>query len=61
MVMICWTMVTINLEKANYNETMTTDLTGGTTFSLTITPPDGSILPIERSMPTRVRGLVNLY
>jgi archaeal flagellin FlaB len=36
-------------------------LTAGKTFTLSMTPPDGSILPIERMMPKRTSGLVNLY
>jgi hypothetical protein len=40
----------------------------GTTFSLSLTPPDGSILPIERLLPAgvgikdgEISALVNLY
>jgi flagellin FlaB len=54
-------LVTINLEKANYVDTMTDDVVSGTTFYLAITPPDGSVLPIERTLPSRTSGLVNLY
>jgi archaeal flagellin FlaB len=31
-----------------------------TSFSVEVKPPDGSVLPIERTMPARVNALVNL-
>ena len=31
-----------------------------TTFSISVTPPDGSVLPIERTIPARVSDLINL-
>jgi len=54
-------MITVDLEKANYPTFMTDDVVAGVTFSLAITPPDGSVLPVERTLPSRVSGLVNLY
>jgi archaeal flagellin FlaB len=53
-------VITVNVEKANYAAEMTADLKAGVTFNLDVTPPDGSVLPIERKMPSRVSGLVNL-
>jgi archaeal flagellin FlaB len=53
-------MVTVDLSPAN-NTAMTDKLVAGMTFTLSITPPDGAVLPIERTMPSRVSGLVNLY
>jgi flagellin FlaB len=54
-------VITINLEKANYPAFMTEDVVSGVTFSLAVTPPDGSVLPVERTLPSRISGLVNLY
>lgn len=31
-----------------------------TTFSIQVTPPDGSVLPIDRTIPARVSDLINL-
>ncbi len=31
-----------------------------TTFAISVTPPDGSVLPIERTIPARVSDLINL-
>jgi flagellin FlaB len=54
-------VITVNLEKANYATFMTEDVVAGVTFSLAVTPPDGSVLPVERTLPSRISGLVNLY
>ena len=54
-------MITVYLDKAKYPADMTTDIIAGSTFTLSLTPPDGSVLPIERTLPSRVSGLVNLY
>jgi flagellin FlaB len=57
-------MVTVNLLKTEYTvapNIMDYDLVAGKTFTLSITPSDGSVLPVERTLPSRSKGLVNLY
>jgi len=54
-------IITINVEAANYPGLMTADVGPGATFTLGVMPPEGSVLLIERTMPARVSGLVNLY
>ncbi len=54
-------MITVNMEMANYDGLMTNPVVSGATFTLSVTPPEGSVLPIERTLPSRVKGLVNLY
>jgi flagellin FlaB len=53
--------ITVYLDKSLYPSAMTNDLTAGTTFSLNITPPDGSELPVERTLPSRVSGIIDLH
>jgi archaeal flagellin FlaB len=52
--------ITVYLEPAWYPQFMTTGLVANTTFNMDITPPDGSVLPIERKLPSRISGLINL-
>ncbi|HSW58619.1 MAG TPA: archaellin/type IV pilin N-terminal domain-containing protein [Dehalococcoidales bacterium] len=54
-------MITVNMDSANYVGLMSESVKAGATFTLAITPPVGSVLPIERTLPSRVSGLVNLY
>jgi archaeal flagellin FlaB len=54
-------IVTAYLEKNKYPTDMVNDIIAGSTFTISITPPDGAVLPIERTLPSRVSGLVNLY
>ena len=48
-------------ELAQLTVTMPEGLGPGATFTIEIKPPDGSVLPIERTIPSRASGLVNLY
>jgi archaeal flagellin FlaB len=52
--------ITVYLAPAWYPRYMNSGLIANTKFDLNITPPDGSVLPIERKLPSRVSGLVNL-
>jgi len=53
--------ITVYLDKDWYPEYMTDGLEANTTFNLDVTPGDGSVLPIERKLPSRISGLINLH
>jgi archaeal flagellin FlaB len=53
--------MTVDLSYVNTHTTIPTEMLGPYhSFSLEITPPDGSVLTIERTLPSRVSSLVNL-
>jgi len=54
-------MITVDMDPTIYDQMSPLGVTAGKTFTLSIIPPDGSVLPIERIMPSRTTGLVNLY
>ncbi len=52
--------ITVYLDPGWYPDFMSTGLIANATFTLNITPSDGSILTLERKLPSRVTGLINL-
>ncbi len=52
--------ITIDLTAVNEAAEEGEEIGPYTTFSIQVTPPDGSVLPIDRTIPARVSDLINL-